>query len=96
MIALDRLNSPRFTPKSFGLSCPHCGLRSMMPVGGRVYVCVNPECTTTAPALGAFVSMLTIDPLVGAHLRPWEEVAARDRARRTDPRGFLRTLGAIA
>lgn len=79
-----------FTPKPFGLPCPHCDLRSMVPLGERVYICVNPDCPGEPyQDLGQFVSMLTVDARTGARLRPWEEVAARDRARRLNPRATL-------
>jgi len=84
---------PAFLPRPFGLLCPNCGLRSMAALGSRVYRCENPDCPgEPGQELGPFVSMLTVDALSGVRLLPWEEVTARDRLRKTDPRGFLRSV----
>jgi len=95
-VNLECLSAPRFEPKEFGLACPHCHLRSMSATGHRIYVCINPDCPSQAKqVIGQSVCMLTIDPVRGAELRPWREVVARDRIRKTDPRGFLRRAGVL-
>jgi len=93
---LECLSAPKFEPREFGLPCPHCHLRSMTATGDRIYVCINPDCPgELTKVFGACVCMLTIDPLRGPELRPWREVVARDRIRKTDPRGFLRRAGVL-
>ena len=93
MTALDRLSLPRFEPKPFALICPDCGVRSMAPIGARAYICVNPDCCPNRGGPGACIHMLFVDALSGARLLPWEEAVARDRIRKTDPRGALREIG---
>ena len=97
MVEFDARPQPVYEPKPFGLPCPHCRLRSMVPKGGRIYICENPDCRGDVRERAAsHVSMLTLDPVHGPQLRPWEEVTVRDRIRKSDPRGFLRQVGVLS
>lgn len=92
---LANLSAPVFSPPPWALRCPRCRGRSTVPQGARVYLCMNPDCPDGPfPGLSPHALMLTIDALGGAHLLPWEEVVARDRIRKTDPRALLLGGGA--
>ncbi len=76
----------------YGLVCPYCGARETKPTGGGGYLCTNRPCKGAPRSrgeLGRFASILVVDSLGGARLRPWYEALEIRRRRRANPKALL-------